>query len=157
MQWRASTEAEKQKHKATCLRRRPHNEQKALDLDNTSKQGPLSDPYYFGTPSSRSLLSFWDLLLDSPVGRVQEIAPNPPPVISAVLRIHRRDSKKFQEPIFSYTITVLKRTENNRLQNHQFFIGSSMKRISSFKNNLNLIWCFFRVVPFLVTGKFIVT
>jgi hypothetical protein len=77
MQWRASTEAEKQKHKATCLRRRPHNEQKALDLDNTSKQGPLSDPYYFGTPSSRSLLSFWDLLSDSPVGRVQEIAQNP--------------------------------------------------------------------------------
>jgi hypothetical protein len=75
MQWRACTEAKKQKHKATCLRRRPHNEQNALDLDNTSKQGPLSDPYYFGTPSSRSLLSFWDLLLDSPVGRVQEIAP----------------------------------------------------------------------------------
>lgn len=141
MQGRASTEAEKQKHKATCLRRRPHNEQKALDLDNTSKQGPLSDPYYFGTPSSRSLLSFWDLLSDSPVGRVQEIAQNP--VISAVLRIHRRDSKKFQEPIFSYTITVLKRTENNRLRNHQFFIGLSMKRTSSLKNNLNLIWFLF--------------
>jgi hypothetical protein len=111
MQWRASTEAEKQKHKATCLRRRPHNEQKALDLDNTSKQGPLSDPYYFGTPSSRSLLSFWDLLSDSPVGRVQEIAQNP-------LRLSVRflGFIVVQEPIFSYTITVLKRTENNRLR-----------------------------------------
>jgi hypothetical protein len=98
---------------------------------------PLLDPYCpFGTSS-------WTVLLEG-------YKKLPPPVISAVLRIHPRDSKKFQEPRSSYTITVLKWTENNRLQNHQFFIGSSMKRIVLSK----IAWTwfgfffFFRVVAF---------
>lgn len=102
---------------------------------------PLLDPYYpFGTSS-------WTVLLEG-----YKKLNQTPPVISAVLRIHRRDSEKFQEPIFSYTITVLKRSENNRLQNHRFSIGSSMKIISCFKNNLNFIsflLFFFGWFPFL--------